>query len=83
MSNFKLNKDDNKPFNELDVIPDVPDNEVQDNQQSFVNQEEEPAGRKMFANKKANIALIIGGGLAALITIAAALFAYTDLFMPK
>lgn len=79
MSNLKLNKQVKEE--DFNVIPDAPiaepkANEVKSNDnQTFVKHEEEQ-GRKLFANKKANIALGILGGVIAVAILAAIIFVY-------
>lgn len=79
MSNLKLNKQVKEE--DFNVIPDVPTAETKvsdvknDENQSFVKHEEEQ-GRKLFANKKANIALGILGGVIAVAILAAVIFVY-------
>lgn len=71
MSNLKLNKKvEEKDFEVIPDIPDISDLEIQDNDEDDNNEEvfvkkEEKEKRKLFANKKANIALGIVGGIIA------------------
>lgn len=79
MANIKLNKKiDNKDF---DVIPDIPvveevykeKNNSGDNEETFIKTEEVET-RKLFANKKANIALGVLAGLIILAIVAATVY---------
>lgn len=84
MPEIKLNKKpvDNSDFNVIPEIPnaEAPANNSNDNSnatassnKSFVKEEETPS-RKLFANKKANIALIIAGAVVVAAIIAAVIF---------
>lgn len=74
MSNIKLNKKvEEKDF---EVIPDIPSTTDQNEENISYVMEEEETGRKLFANKKANIALGIAGGAIVVGIIAALIFVY-------
>jgi len=92
MANLKINHVESSDFDCIpNEVPDVPDmDEVEtasaskDGEaapQSYVKAapSEEGEGRKMFANKKANIAFIIIGVIVAIIIIGMFLVAKTDI----
>lgn len=79
MSNLKLNKKVDEK--DLDVIPnEMPvmesNEEVKATNEPIIKEEIQDEGRKLFANKKANIALGITGGIIALLILAAVIFVY-------
>lgn len=90
MANLKLTKGENVKNEDMDVIPDsLPDigEEVlnQENGKAKVDNStskdsyvkpQEVEGKKLFANKKANIALAIAGGVMAVVIVAAIVFVY-------
>lgn len=74
MSNIKLNKKVNE--SDFDVIPDAPamDSNVDEGNPEILIKNDEEGGRKLFANRKANIALSIAGGIIVFLIIAAIIF---------
>ena len=86
MSNLKLNKpEENK--NDFDVIPEVPTDiptvdeapkaaQDQGQAQTTIVKEQQEEGRKLFANKKANIALGVIAGVFVLSVLAALFYIY-------
>lgn len=76
MPNIKLNS--TKKEEGFDVIPDLNNDNVQkeENQQSYVKQENVEESRKLFANKKANMALIFAGIIFGLVVIGCLYYIY-------
>jgi hypothetical protein len=78
--NLKVNKNSDNQDKGFDVIPnqDVEKNSIpgveNEQQSSYVNVNPAKSKRKLFPNKKANIALIITGAVIVVLIIAAEIF---------
>lgn len=79
MENLKLKKDQANE-NSVNVIPEIDDieeNESINQEQTYVKVNEEE-GRKLFANRKANIALSIVGGIIVFLIVASVILINID-----
>ena len=75
MGNLKINTSGSIDSSDFDVIPDkIEDNTKVEQKDSYVKKQEEAPARKMFANKKANIAFIVIGAILLVGTIGAFIF---------
>lgn len=73
MKELKLNKKsiEDSDFDVIPNMPSTPDHCKSSEKESYVKVEDGPGTKKLFANKKANIAFIIIGSLILLAIIAA------------
>lgn len=72
MNEMKLNKSKGIEDSDFSVIPDVP--EVEEIKDSYVKKTNDAEGRKLFSNKKANVAIIVVAVVVLLVTVGTFIF---------